>query len=372
MSKHDDELLDLFLARRRFLRGAAAAAAAVTLAGDALAKKKKKTGEQEAAADGAASTSTSYAAQLPAGFVPMAAPGKVVRVTQSNTLQPNGLWPTEEAAKVMLARLMTEFTGEQDIGKAFAKFVHPSDKVAVKVNGIAAQKGATMGSNKELVIEIVKGVLAAGVPAANVYVFEQYPSFLAGTRINDKVLPAGVKSYTHNNSDATMAEIKVAGVATKFVRQLTEATAVINVPLIKDHSICGYTGALKNMTHGCTINPDAFHAHGASPQIALLYAQDVIRSRVRLHITDGYKLIYDGGPLDKNRNTRIPHESLYISTDPVALDVIGWQLLEKIRADKGLPSFKTAKREPTYIRIAAEMGLGIGDRNQIAYKEIAA
>jgi len=77
------------------------------------------------------------------------------------------------------------------------------------------------------------------VPAANVYVFEQYPSFLAGTRINDKVLPAGVKSYTHNTQDAVMPDIHVSGVTTKFCRQLTDCTAVINVPLIKDHSITG-------------------------------------------------------------------------------------------------------------------------------------
>ena len=81
------------------------------------------------------------------------------------------------------------------------------------------------------------------------------------------------------------------GVRTRFVKPLTDATACINFALIKDHSICGYTGALKNMTHGCSINPHDFHVHHASPQIALLYAQDVIKSRVRLHITDAFKVM---------------------------------------------------------------------------------
>jgi len=117
--------------------------------------------------------------------------------------------------------------------------------------------------------------------------------------------------------------------------------------------------------------PASISCDWRQPYIPLLYAQDVIKSRVRLSITDGYKLIYNGGPLDKDKNARIPHESLYVSTDPVALDVIGWQLLDKIRADKGLPSFKKAKREPIYIRIAGDLGLGIADPNRIVLREIA-
>lgn len=354
---------------RRGLLGAALGAATVGAAGEALAQKKRKKKPEGAAAE--APAPQSWAAQLPAGFVPFSAPGRVVKVAKANTLQPNMLWPTDDAARVMLARLMAEFTGEQDLGKAFGKFVHPSDKVAIKVNGIAAQKGATMGSNKELILEIIKGVLAAGVPAANIHVFEQYPSFLSGTRISSKVLPAGVTCSTHNTQDAVMPEIRVAGVTTRFCRQLTDCTAVISVPLIKDHGITGYTGALKNMTHGCVLNPEAFHAMGGGTMIPLLYAQDVIKSRIRLHITDGYKLIYNGGPLDKDKNARIPHEALYISTDPVALDVVGWQLLEKIRADKGLPSFKKAKREPVYINIASDMGVGIADQNRIVLREVS-
>src|SRR5258705_13649793 len=89
------------------------------------------------------------------------------------------------------------------------------------------------------------------------------------------------------------------GIQTQFARTLTESTALINFSLIKDHSICGYTGCLKNITHGCSINPHDFHTHHASPQIAMLAAQDVIKSRIRLNITDGFKIMAQGGPLWK-------------------------------------------------------------------------
>jgi uncharacterized protein (DUF362 family) len=347
------------VSRRAFLGAAAAGAASATLLGEGLA---------EAAPSG-------LAARPPAGFSPLSIPGKVAKVTKANTMQPNGLWPTESAARVMLERVMSDLTGKSDLGEAFAKFVHKDDKVAIKPNGIAGQKGATMATNRELILEVVRGVMAAGVPASNIMIYEQYPSFLEGTRIWDRIkgpdaaLPAGIKTAVHENKDATMPNLVVTGIGTKFVRPLTESTAVINLGLIKDHSLCGYTGALKNITHGSTINPHAFHAHNASPQIAELYAQDIVKSRVRLHIMDGFKLIYDGGPLDKNKKRRVLHEALYATTDPVAMDVLGWGIIEQHRKDNGLPTLKDAGREPSYIRIASELGLGIYDKNRITLRE---
>ena len=345
------------LSRRGFLGTAAGAATLSSAAAQAQEKKPD-------------APRPSLAAAPPPGFVPYSAPGKIVKVTKSDSLQENKLWPKPEVAKMVLDRAMLEFTGESDVTKAFGKFIHKDDKVAIKLNGIAGQKGQTMATNKELVLPVVEYVLALGVPAANVWIYEQYPNFLAGTRVSDKVLPAGVKAYTHNNGTTTMDEIKVEGVGTKFTRYLTEATAVINISTIKDHGICGYTGMLKNMTHGSCINPHDFHAHTASPQIAHLYAQDVIKSRVRLNITDGFKLMYEGGPLDRRPDCRIPHDSVYISTDPVAIDAYHADLIDKIRVEKGLKTLKDAKRDPSYIRVAAQLGLGIADLSAIRVREI--
>jgi len=318
----------------------------------------------------------SLAARPPSGYVPLSIPGKIAKVSKANTLQTNGLWPTDEAAKIMLQRVMAELTGLSDMGAAFGKFVHKDDKVAIKPNGIAGKQGATMATNRELVLEIVRGVMAAGVPAKNIVIYEQYPSFLAGTRIAsrkgvmDPSFPEGITAVVHENKDATMPEIQVAGIGTKFVRPFTEATAVINVGLMKDHSICGYTGCLKNITHGSTINPHAFHEHLASPQIAQLYAQDVVKSRVRLHIIDGFKLIYDEGPLDTNKKRRVPYEAVYATTDPVAMDVVGWAVIEQHRKENGLPTLTEAGREPSYIRIAGELGLGVADVNRISVRDV--
>lgn len=312
---------------------------------------------------------SSLAASPPAGFVPFAVPGRIVKVTKAGCLQANQIYPKPDDAKAMLTRALTELTGKADLVAATKEFVSPDDVVCVKVNGIAEHN---MGTNKELVLPFLEAMIAAGVKPENITVLEQYGSFLAGTRVNDSNVPAGVKTSVHQNKDATMDErmIPGTGVKTKFVRVLTESTAVINFSLIKDHSICGYTGMLKNMTHGCQILPHYFHQHHASPQIALLYAQDVIKSRVRLCITDGFKLMFNGGPKWTEPRFVVPHESVYVTTDAVAMDTLGAELVNKARVEKGLPTLAAAGRPPAYIKAAGNLGLGVANRSAIQLSEV--
>jgi uncharacterized protein (DUF362 family) len=322
-----------------------------------------------------AQSTAQWAAKLPAGFAPLNVPGKVVKVTAGGdlkaTMQPNQLFPKLEVTRKLLERAMMEFTGAANLVDAMKKFIHPSDLVAIKVNGIGGQHGYSMATNYEVTLPVVEAVLGVGVPAERVVVYEQYTGFLQATRANVGKwnLPAGVRADSHNTQAMGTPPITIyQGVKSRFCSLLTQATAVINLPLIKDHGICGYTGALKNMTHGNIDNPQAHHAHRASPQIALLYNQPVIQSRVRLHITDGMKLIYDGGPLDKNPRGRILHGSIYVSTDPVALDAVGAKLVDELRKQNGYPGLKAALREPDYIRIAGELGLGVADLNAVRMK----
>lgn len=341
--------------RRTFVGGVAATAASAALL---------RTGSARADSP----SLPGLAAQPPAGFSPMSAPGVVVRVKKTGCLEANGLYPKVDDAKEMLRRSMQELTGKADLVEAVKLFVHPQDRVCVKVNGIAQQNMAT---NKELVVPFVQAMVDSGVPGANITLLEQYPGFFQATRIRPKDLPSGVVISWHSNKDATMDWRPVAnGRQCKFVRVLTESTALVNFGLIKDHSIQGYTGAMKNMTHGCNVNPQDFHDRHNSPQIAILASQDVLRSRLRLCIYDGFKLMAHGGPLWKQPQYVIPHESVYVSTDPVALDAIGWAEVEKARAGFGLKSLKDEGREPVYIRYAEGLGAGIADPTKITLREV--
>jgi uncharacterized protein (DUF362 family) len=340
--------------RRAFLGAAAAVGASATVLSSSVAM---------------ARTPAGLPAQPPAGFVPLSAPGHVVRVKKAGCLEANRLFPKSDDAKEMLRRALQELTGQSELVDSVKAFVHPQDKVCVKVNGIALQNMAT---NKELVLPFVEAMVASGVPATSITILEQYPGFMNGTRINARNVPTGVSVVWHSNNDATMDWRDIPGTQrhTKFVRALTESTALINFALVKDHSICGYTGALKNMTHGCSVNPQDFHDHHASPQIAILSAQDVLRTRLRLCIIDGFKLMAHGGPLYKHPEYVVPHEAVYASTDPVALDAIGWSEVEKARAGLRLKSLTDEGRPPAYIQAAADLGVGIADPARITLREI--
>lgn len=347
------------VSRRILAQGALAMAGAAALSSPGRAEAKAPSLE-------------SLIAKPPAGFTPFTAGGKITKVSAkgdfASFMQPNQLWPKPDVAKRVLEKAMMEFTGAPNLVEAMKRFIHKDDVVAIKVNGIAGQTGYTMAVNFELILPVVEAVLALGVPPEKLTVYEQFPNFLAGTRVNVRQwkLPAGVKTGTHNNADHPMPDLKVfQGIATRYCRFFTEATAVIDMTQIKDHSICGYTGTLKNVTHGNINNPHKHHAGQANPQIAMLYNQPIVKSRVRLHISDAFKITYDQGPLDKNPKARVPHGAVYIATDPVAMDTIGWKVIDDERKARGLKSLKDVGREPKYIRTAADLGLGAHDLSAI-------
>lgn len=323
----------------------------------------------------------SLAASPPAGFTPFAAPGRVVKVSAKDCMQENQKYPKPDSAKAMLTKAMTELTGKATLAEAIAMFVHKDDIVCVKVNGIA---GTSMGTNKELVLPFLEGMIESGIPPEKITVLEQYGGFLDGTRVNATNVPKGVKVVVHQNAKdnpamSPMPSRPIPGyAATKYVKPFTEATCVINFALIKDHSICGFTGALKNITHGCNINPHDFHAHTASPQIALLYSQDVVKTRVRLSILDGFKVMAHGGPKFNSPQHVKVHGAVYVSSDPVALDAVGHDIVEKARAEYGLKPLaqdvngnNPKGRHPTYIQAAQDLGLGVADLANIKVKEVS-
>ena len=318
-----------------------------------------------------------WVASPPLGFSPLQRPGVVVKAECrgdfASMMQPNLLWPKPEVGRRVLESALTAFTGEASLPRALGRFVHPSDRVALKLNGIAGQRGYTMAFNFELTLPLIEGLMSLGVPAENITIFEQRYSFLRGGRItiDGYELPHGVKIGVHNNHDAEMSPIAIYnGIPTRFVRQVTQASAIIDLTMMKDHSICGFTGALKNMTHGQIVNPHDHHAHQCNPQIAMIYNHPILTSRVRLHISDAFKIIYEGGPLDTDPARRVPHGAVYVATDPVALDTVGTQVIETERREHGLPGLAAVGREPAYVRSAGELGLGVHDLNQIRLQSV--
>jgi len=352
------------LSRRRWLQGAAAAAGHVATSGPRVAAARPP--------PLVAGVPAELIARPPAGFAPLTLPGRVAKAAAkgdfASIMQQNELWPRPEVARRLVERALMDLTGAPSLVGAMQRFVHREDVVAIKVNGIAGQKGQTMAVNYEVILPIVEACIAVGVPPDKITVYEQTTEFLQGTRVNVGTwrLPDGVRTHAHGGLRVKMPRIRIcSGIETAFVAAFTEPTAVIDLTLIKDHSICGYTGTMKNVTFGSVTNPHEHHGHQASPQIALLYNHPIVTSRVRLHVTDAFKIIPDKGPLDRDPRMRVPHGAIYAATDPVAMDTIGWRVIDEERRRLGLKTLDEAGRTPRYVRTAADLGLGVHDLDRI-------
>jgi uncharacterized protein (DUF362 family) len=99
---------------------------------------------------------------------------------------------------------------------------------------------------------------------------------------------------------------------------------------------------------------------------------------VVLNILDGVKGLYHGGPGSRPEFVW-EHKTLYFATDPVALDHIGWQQIDRKRVEAGMKpvaesrpdTFSTfLSRQPEHIEIAGAMGLGEWKLEKIDFRKI--
>jgi hypothetical protein len=109
------------------------------------------------------------------------------------------------------------------------------------------------------------------------------------------------------------------------------------------------TLALKNLSHGLNNNVARSHISGvytpggarSGPNqcntfIPTAVAQRPLIEKATLHIMDGLIGVYEGGPGPWNRSWGTwRHRGLFFATDPVALDMVGWRILDTRRLVEG-------------------------------------
>src|SRR5205823_2906794 len=101
-----------------------------------------------------------------------------------------------------------------------------------------------------------------------------------------------------------------------------------------------------------------------------------IRSRVVLHVLDGLKAVYEGGPSSGDGRHVWEQKTLCFATDPVAMDRLGWEMVDAKRKEMGLPPVGdsrwqgVAHRQPEHILFAGALGLGESDIGKIEHLEV--
>ncbi|MCS6850353.1 MAG: DUF362 domain-containing protein, partial [Gemmataceae bacterium] len=126
---------------------------------------------------------------------------------------------------------------------------------------------------------------------------------------------------------------------------------MVTIPVLKDHRSAGVTLALKNISHGMNNNVARSHLSGilrrngaaSGPNqcdtfIPTAAGQAVFRQKATLHIMDGLIAVYEGGPGSWNASWATWRQrSLFFATDPVAMDHVGWDIIDARRALEGWP-----------------------------------
>jgi len=322
-------------------------------------------------------------------------PGRVVKVATGQVRAGGEI----DAARVekAVARGMAELTGESDLAKAWAQFVAPKDIVGIKVNPIG---GKTISTKPEVVEAILAGLAAAGVPKANIVIWDRrlhqmteagftaarFPGIaLAGTEMkgpNDDFYDEAGELWAKDNIDREapfyfadlempynkdlLAAMINQGRESYFTKIVTrKVTKIINVPILKNAGGT-VTLCLKNLSYGSLSNTSRLHKIWAK-SVAEPNGFPCLRDKVVLNVVDALQAQYDKGP---GANPQFVYDAnfLLFGTDPVAIDAVAHDDLVKVRIEKGVQPFD-APRNREFLDLAAGLGLGIAQRDNIRLQE---
>lgn len=274
----------------------------------------------------------------------------------------NGKVNGELVGKALDDGLM-RLTGVKSTAEAWASLFKPEDVVGLKLNCLAKK---AFSPHVELVEAIISGLRLAGVKEGNIIIFDRTSRELkeAGFTISKG---GGLKCFGTDELSGGGYESRPAVVGrvgscfSKIVSSL--CTAIINVPVLKDHDLAGVSVSMKNF-FGVIHNPNKYHDNNCDPYVAELYSHPSIKGKARLTICDALVAQCNGGPAYKAQ-WAWSYNGILLGTDPVAMDRIGADIIEEKRKEMGLPSLEQSGRNPKYIKTAASLGLGVDDPSMI-------
>lgn len=268
----------------------------------------------------------------------------------------------------LVHEVVKEVTGVGSAKDAWSSLFSPEDVVGLKINCLA---GRRLSTRPEVVEAVIQGLNMAGVPNEQIVVWDRTNKDLIKGGYSIHTQKSGMKCFgTDALSQGYEREPQVFGsVGSCFSRILTEyCTAMINLPILKDHDLAGVTLGMKNF-YGVIHNPNKYHDHNCNPYVADLFSSPLIQDKLRLTLLDATTGVYEGGPSYKPQ-WAWHFNGILGARDTVALDRIGCRIIEDKRSSMGLPSLVEAKRDPAYIHTAAQLGLGQDDPGRIRLHKI--
>jgi hypothetical protein len=320
----------------------------------------------------------------PISTAPAAPRARVVVVQDPDATE--AFRPRPEKIQSLVQRAITNLTAKPTVSEAWRSLVSTQDVVGIKVFSLP---GPNSGTRPAVVAAVVEGLLAAGLPAKNIVVWDQQTAdlrlagyFELGNRYGIRVAGSAQAGYDPNTfydtpllGNLVWGDLEFGkkgdGIGRKsFVSKLVsqELTKIINVTPLLNHNLAGVSGNLYSLALGSVDNIVRFESDtdrmaSAVPEI---YALPALSDHVVLNIVDALVCQYEGGERGLLHYSATLNE-LRFSLDPVALDVLSVQELDRQRRAANAP---VVKPNLELYNNAALLELGVSDLKRIQVQTV--
>ncbi len=233
--------------------------------------------------------------------------------------------------------------------QAWNKLLRSDDVIGIKFNHIGEE---VINTTTPMATQLVASLMNAGFAPDRIILIEA-PRRVAH-QLKTRPCPTG---FSGGKVSFGSGEDELAAV-------LQEVTAIINVPFLKTHNIAGMSCCLKNLSHALIRRPKLCHANACSPFVGDILTLPQIKPKLKIHIVNALKAVFDGGPVPK-RSQLWTHSGILVSTDPVACDNVGLEILNQQRASLDLSAIGDLDGHIPHVHAAAVKGLGTDDQDYI-------
>lgn len=326
--------------------------------------------------------------------------GRVIAVSHSGSVANRQY--NRDAVRDMLRRGMVDLTGAPTWQDAWRVFFQKGDVVGLKLNPVGRPY---VISSPETVQEIIACLNACGVRNQDIVAYDRYRREFVDAGFV-KWLPEGVR-WTGATDQPQLLQLDMDGYdanqfvelplvlpqgdptnphhrrsyLSKFISQ--DVNKLVNLCLLKHHQSAGITMALKNLSHGLVNNVSRSHSSASNNTcgtfIPAIVDHAIIRRKTVVNIADAVIAGYHGGPGGKVGKYMWDHKTMYFSTDPVAMDRVGWTALDEKRVAMGMKALALAyqdadsqfvRMQPEHVEIAGVLGLGESDPKKIDLRTV--
>lgn len=256
---------------------------------------------------------------------------------------------------------LTNLTRKATVAAAWRSLVSPTNVIGIKV---FSEPGMLTGTRPAVVAAVIHGLLAAGVPAKNIIIWDKREAdlrtagyFRLAAQLGVRVAGGTETGWDPENfyrpdtaiignliwSDLEFGKTNVDNGRRSFFSKLVsrQMTKIISIaPLLnqEDAGVCGhfYGLALGSVDNTRRFADDSFRLANAVPEI---YARPLLGDRVVLNITDALIGQYEGGARSLLHYSYVLNQ-LWFSHDPVALDMVSIKELDRERRTFDAPQFR--------------------------------